>query len=130
LKQISHAYRSGADNDSGPFEVYGINDGDQDIFYLDDSSDWKEVGGNLDQLSVGCNPKAAHQCEIWGVNDNKLIFYTPNAATIDWIDISGSLVRVSVAYGKVENVMKSVIWGVNNSGAAYYERSQRELDTG
>jgi hypothetical protein len=122
LWQISHAYRSGANHISGPFEVYGIEH-DDDVFKLNDSGKWDKLcGGCLEQLSVGCNPKSANECQIWGVNDDSEIVYRTGTQTTDWIDISGSLVRVSVAYGKVENVMTSVIWGVDNNGAASYRK--------
>jgi hypothetical protein len=121
LWQISHAYRPGADRISGPFEVYGVEH-DDDVFKLNDSGKWDKLSENkLVQLSVGCNPTvSSNQCEIWGVNDNFKIFYRTGTQTTPWIEISGSLARVSVAYGLVGTVMKSVIWGVNKSGAAYY----------
>jgi hypothetical protein len=54
------------------------------------------------------------------VNDKSKVFYSPNPKTTKWTEISGTLENVSVAYGKVGNAMKSVIWGVQSDGDVFY----------
>jgi hypothetical protein len=114
LKQISHAYAIKTYGE----KVYGVNH-DDDI-YQKYGPIWDRIDGYLDHISVGCNPYFINQCEVWGVNDKSKVFYSPNPKTTKWTEISGTLEKVSVAYGKVGNAMTSVIWGVNKSGAAYY----------
>ena len=69
----------------------------------------------LNQISVACQPGGG--CEDWAVTtDSTNNIVARNTLEGGWVNIPGTLVHLSVAYGKG----RSLIVGVNSSGKAYY----------
>ena len=70
----------------GPEMVWVVNRADN-IYKLERSNYWNQIGGSLKGISVGVKT-------VWGVNAADQIYFDPGRAGDDWRRVAGSLSQV------------------------------------
>jgi hypothetical protein len=101
LTQISVGI--GNQDNCHPYEVWGINAGEEVFRFNYCESAFVQVSGSLTQVATGGG-------DVWGLNNAGQIFHF-NLAAESWQQISGALGTISVGVNDV--------WGINGSSQLY-----------
>ncbi len=93
----------GNQDDCHPYEVWGVNSGDEIFRFNYCENEWVQVSGFLIQVATGGG-------DVWGINSAGQIFHF-NFAAQSWGQVSGFLTQIAVGVNDT--------WGLNGAGELY-----------
>jgi hypothetical protein len=93
----------GNQDDCHPYEVWGVNSGDEIWRFNYCTNEFVQVGGSLIQVATGGG-------DVWGINSAGQIFHF-NLAAQSWGQVSGFLTQIAVGVNDM--------WGLNGAGQLF-----------